>query len=116
MRARAGDPPRTMPQKILAGRAADPQLRGDLVHVKVDQVVLSRAPTRALAEALSLGMKKTTVEGAVAYDGTCVTDGASLSDAEQGACPAVSGELPAYNVPIARPGIGFPGPVHLERF
>ena len=26
MRARAGDPPRTMPQKILAGRASDPQL------------------------------------------------------------------------------------------
>ncbi len=116
MRARAGDPPRTMPQKILAGRAADPQLRGDLVQVKVDQVVLSRAPTRALSEALALGLKKTTVEVAVAYDGTCVTDGASLADAEHGAYHAVSGELPAYNVPIARPGIGFPGPVHLERF
>jgi aconitate hydratase len=105
-----------MPQKILAGRAADPQLRGDLVLVKVDQVVLSRAPTRALSEALALGMKKTTVEVAVAYDGTCVTDGASLADAEQGAFHSVSLELPAYNVPIARPGIGFPGPVHLERF
>ncbi len=116
MRARAGDPPRTMPQKILAGRAADPQLRGDLVQVKVDQVVLSRAPTRALSEALAAGMKKTTVEVAIAYDGTCVTDLASLADAEQGAPHAVSAELPAYNVPIARPGIGFPGPVHLERF
>jgi aconitate hydratase len=116
MRARAGDPPRTMPQKILAGRAADPQLRGDLVQVKVDQVVLSRAPTRALAEALAAGMKKTTVEVAVAYDGTCVTDAVSLADADQAAPHAVSGELPAYNVPIARPGIGFPGPVHLERF
>jgi len=116
MRARAGDPPRTMPQKILAGRAADPQLRGDLVQVKVDQVVLSRAPTRALAEALAMGLKKTTVEVAVAYDGTCVTDVASLEDAEHGGYQSVSGELPAYNVPIARPGIGFPGPVHLERF
>jgi aconitate hydratase len=46
MRARAGDPPRTMPQKILAGRAADPQLRGDLVHVKVDQVVDARLERR----------------------------------------------------------------------
>ena len=116
MRARAGDPPRTMPQKILAGRAADPQLRGDLVQVKVDQVVLSRAPTRALSEALALGLKKTTVEVAVAYDGTCVTDVTSLEDADHGAYHSVSGELPAYNVPIARPGIGFPGPVHLERF
>ena len=116
MRARAGDPPRTMPQKILAGRAADPQLRGELVQVKVDQVVLSRAPTRALSEALAAGMKKTSLEVAVAYDGTCVTDATSLADAEQGAPHAVAPELPAYNVPIARPGIGFPGPVHLERF
>ncbi|MBK8257072.1 MAG: 3-isopropylmalate dehydratase [Polyangiaceae bacterium] len=105
-----------MPQKILAGRAADPQLRGDLVQVKVDQVVLSRAPTRALSEALAAGMKKTTVEVAVAYDGTCATDLASLAENERGAPHTVSSELPAYNVPIARPGIGFPGPVHLERF
>src|SRR5438034_927553 len=28
MRARAGDPPRTMAQKILAGRCADPMLAG----------------------------------------------------------------------------------------
>lgn len=116
MRARAGDPPRTMPQKILAGRAADPQLRGDLVQVKVDQVVLSRAPSRALAEALAAGMKKTPVETAVAYDGTCITDAASLADVEEGGHHSVSPDFPTHNVPIARPGIGFPGPVHLERF
>jgi aconitate hydratase len=116
MRARAGDPPRTMPQKILAGRATDPQLRGDLVQVKVDQVVLSRAPSRALAEALAAGMKKSPVETAVAYDGTCVTDAASLADVEHGAHRSVSPDFPTHNVPIARPGIGFPGPVHLERF
>jgi len=116
MRARAGDPPRTMPQKILAGRAADPQLRGDLVQVKVDQIILSRAPSRVLAEAIAAGMKKTTVEVAVAYDGTCVTDAASLADVEKGMPASVSPELPTFSVPIARPGIGFPGPVHLERF
>ena len=116
MRARAGDPPRTMPQKILAGRASDPQLRGDVVLVKVDQVILSRAPSRALAEALAAGMKKTSVEAAVAYDGTCITDAASLADVDEGGQSSASPELPAHNVPIARPGIGFPGPVHLERF
>lgn len=116
MRARAGDPPRTMPQKILAGRAADPQLRGDVVQVKVDQVILSRAPSRALAEALSAGMKKTPVEAAVAYDSTCITDAPSLYAVEEGGPTSVSPELPMHNVPIARPGIGFPGPVHLERF
>ena len=116
MRARAGDPPRTMPQKILAGRAADPQLRGDLVLVKVDQVILSRAPSRALAEALAAGMKKTPLEVAVAYDGTCVSDPASLAEVEHGAPRSVSPDLPGHAIPIARPGIGFPGPVHLERF
>jgi len=116
MRARAGDPPRTMPQKILAGRAADPQLRGDLVQVKVDQIILSRSPARALAEALGAGMKKTPVEVAVAYDGTCVTDARSLADVAEGAPHSVSPELPTFNVPIARGGIGFPAPVHLERF
>lgn len=116
MRARAGDPPRTMPQKILAGRTADPQLRGDLILVKVDQVILSRAPSRALAEALAAGMKKTPIEVAVAYDGTCVSDAASLAEVEHGAARSVAPDLPLYNVPIARPGIGFPAPVHIERF
>jgi aconitate hydratase len=105
-----------MPQKILAGRAADPQLRGDVVQVKVDQVILSQAPGRALAEALAAGMKKTTVETAVAYDGACITDSASLAATEANAPHAVSPDFPAHNIPIARPGIGFPGPVHLERF
>lgn len=116
MRARAGDPPRTMPQKILAGRASDPQLRGEIVQVKVDQVILARAPSRALSEALAAGMKKTPVEVAVAYDGTCVTDPGSLREVDGGAPRAVSPDFPLYNIPIARPGIGFPGPVHLERF
>jgi len=105
-----------MPQKILAGRATDPQLRGDVVQVKVDQVILSRAPSRALAEALAAGMKKTPVETAVAYDGRCITDAASLAAVEEGAPHSVSPDFPLYNIPVARPGIGFPGPVHLERF
>jgi aconitate hydratase len=116
MRARAGDPPRTMPQKILAGRAADPQLRGDLVQVKVDQVVLSRSAGRALGEALGFGLKKTSIEVAIAYDGTCVADAASLQDAEDRGPRSTPAELPGFNVQIARPGIGFPAPVHLERF
>lgn len=116
MRARAGDPPRTMPQKVLAGRASDPQLRGDLVQVKVDQVILSRAPSRALAEALAFGLKKSPVEVAVAYDGTCVSDASSLRDVDDRAPGSVAPEFPSFNVPIARAGIGFPGPVHLERF
>lgn len=116
MRARAGDPPRTMPQKILAGRAADPALRGELVQVKVDQVILSRTPTRAYVEALSAGLKKTPVEVAIAYDGTCVTDVAWNNAQAAGSPLSVAPEMLANGVQIARPGIGHPAPVHLERF
>ncbi|HEX7670796.1 MAG TPA: aconitase family protein, partial [Polyangiaceae bacterium] len=109
MRAKAGDPPRTMPQKILAGRADDPLLGGDLVHLKVDQVVLCREPFRAIAEAERLGMKKVAVEVALAYDTRCVT---MAGDAESSALRNALG----YGVLVARPGIGFPAAVHLERF
>jgi len=111
MRARAGDPPRTMPQKVLGGRCSDPQLRGDIVDVKVDQVILTRAPGRAFAEALALGLKKTPVELAMVYDGTCVTDAATLE-----ASSVAAADLLQAGIFVARPGIGFPGPVHLERF
>ncbi len=105
-----------MPQKILAGRAADPQLRGDLVQVKVDQVILSRAPNRAFAEALAVGLKKTPVEVAIAYDGTCITDHTWNQAAQAGSPLATSAEMLSHGLLIARPGIGYPAPVHLERF
>jgi aconitate hydratase len=105
-----------MPQKILAGRCADAQLRGDLVDVKVDQVILSRAPTRAFVEATALGLKKTPVELAVAYDGTCVTDASTNALLADRAPESVAPEMAQAGILIARPGIGFPAPVHLERF
>ena len=58
-------------------------------------MILSRAPARALAEAIAAGMKKTPVEVAVAYDGTCVTDAASLADTEHGGARSTSPESPA---------------------
>jgi len=109
MRARAGDPPRTMAQKILAGRSADPSLSGDVVQVKVDQVVLTRAPGRALAEAMHAGLKKTSIETAIAYDGRCVTDPLRSP-------PFDAGEMLSRGILVARPGVGFPAVVHLERF
>ena len=41
MRARAGDPPRTMAQKILASRSDEGAPNTDLIKAKVDQVVLT---------------------------------------------------------------------------
>lgn len=114
MRARAGDPPRTMAQKILAGRCADPTLSAEMVQVKVDQIVLSRAPLRAIAEAREAGLKKTSAEVAILYDGHCVSSLASKAHADEMA--AATGEILAHGVVLARPGVGFPAPVHLERF
>ena len=114
MRARAGDPPRTMAQKILAGRCADPTLSGDIITAKVDQIVLARAPLRAVAEARELGLKKTSAEVAIVYDTHAVTGSASKYYSDEMA--AASADVLAHGIVIGRPGVGFPAPVHLERF
>ena len=111
MRARAGDPPRTMTQKILSARTGDPSLASELVEVHADQIVLARAPGRALGEAIAAGMKKTTAEVAIAYDTRCVTDARPGPDARTASLETLS-----HGVLVARPGVGFPAPVHLERF
>jgi len=112
MRARAGDPPRTMVQKILAARARDATPSTELVEVQVDQIVLARSPTRALGEALAAGLKKTTAEVAIAYDGRCVTEAAQGGDEAR----ATSSEMLAHGILVGRAGVGFPSAVHLERF
>lgn len=113
MRARAGDPPRTMAQKILAGRCADPMLAGSQVTVKVDQIVLSRAPLRAIAEAREAGLKKSSAEVAIVYD-TRSMSSATGPRAED--IHLATPEILAHGIVVARPGVGFPAPVHLERF
>ncbi len=115
MRARAGDPPRTMTQKILASRAEDPALTADLAEVKVDQLILAREPRAPVSEAIAAGMKRIAVESAVAYDTRCVTHG-DPDEALQHALPRALREALGLGLLLARPGIGFPGPVHLERF
>lgn len=103
-----------MAQKILAGRCSDPKLEGEMVEVKVDQVVLSRAPLRAVAEARELGFKKTSAEVAIAYDTHCVSSAATRGQVEE--MHAATPEMLAHGIVVARPGIGFVAPVHLERF
>jgi aconitate hydratase len=100
-----------MAQKILSARAGDPTLAGDMVAVSVDQIALARAPSLAYAAALSAGLKKTNAEVAVAYDGQCIADSAS-----DGWPPPPPAEMLSHGILIARAGVGFPAPVHLERF
>ncbi len=120
-RASWGSAPHDAP-KILAGRCADTQLRGDQVEVRVDHVILSRSPNASLVEALEIGLKKTPVELAVVYDTVCVTqrlDGPPAGTTRSS--PAVAGgratpDVSGSGILVARPGIGFPASVHLERF
>jgi len=102
-----------MTQKILAGRSDDPNLFGELVRVKVDQVVLARDPSATIGDLLQLGAKRCDVEVAVVYDTRCVT-----TPGDQPAPAAARALREALNLGllVARPGIGFPAAVHLERF
>jgi aconitate hydratase len=115
MRAKAGDPPRTMPQKILVGRTESGRLDEEGVRVRVDQIILAREPNEILREASNARLKKVGVECAVAYDTRCITARAR-EDLE---CRTPQQVAPAFvqsGVVIARAGIGFPAAVHLERF
>ena len=103
MRAKAGAPPRTMVQKILAGRSRDPENLGDVVDAKIDHVVVAREPEKVFAELQKIGKGPAQVEVAVAYDGACVNPAATF--------PAE--ELSARGVLVARAGAGYPSAVHL---
>jgi aconitate hydratase len=100
-----------MTQKILSARAREASPADDLAEVAVDQVVLVRAPARALAEAVAAGLKRAAPELAVAYDGRCITEGGASPDTR-----SATSEMLSHGVLVARAGVGFPAPVHLERF
>ncbi len=103
-----------MAQKILAARSSDASprsLAGDMIEVQVDQIVLTRTPTRAFVQAVAAGLKKTTAEVAIAYDGRCVTNGDPSEEMQ-----VVAADMIAHGLWVARAGVGFPAPVHLERF
>ncbi len=104
-----------MPQKILAGRADDPRLDEDIVRVRVDQVILAREPNDVVRDAVEWGLKKTSVETAVAYDTRCITTGA-LDELDCRTPQQVARSVVNRGIVIARAGIGFPAAVHLERF
>ncbi len=104
-----------MTQKILAGRTDDPSLSADLIQVKVDQVVLAREPNRVLGSAVDAGLKKSSVEVAIAYPPRCVNvDG--VDDLSPVSPDSVPYEALNLGVLVARPGIGYAPAVHLERF
>src|SRR3954470_8226116 len=108
-RAKAGDPPRTMVQKILAGRSSGAVSRGH-VAVKADQAAIATRPHATLDEAISRGLKRTSLETAVVYETACVRDGHPSIDAD------ARHAILSHGVVLARAGAGFAPAVHLERF
>jgi aconitate hydratase len=102
-----------MAQKILATRSSEAEaaIARDFIEVHVDQIVVVRTAARVHAEAVQAGLRKTGAEVAIAYDGACV--GGERSGAGE---PAAAEELLAHGVLLGRAGVGFPAPVHLERF
>jgi aconitate hydratase len=103
-----------MAQKIFAARSSDESPGSEEALVQVDQVVLARAPGRAFEQALAGGLKKSSVEVALAYDGRCVTGAEPRDERDDARIPA--GDMLAHGIWVARAGVGFPAPVHLERF
>ncbi len=101
-----------MAQKILSARSGDPTLAEDMVGAAVDQIVLARSPMRAHAAAMAAGLKKPSAEVAIAYDTRCISGNEAADESTR----AASAEMLAHGILVARAGVGFPGPVHLERF
>ncbi|HSC87008.1 MAG TPA: aconitase family protein, partial [Polyangiaceae bacterium] len=102
-----------MCEKLLASHGEEGRAVHGLVRIKVDQVVLARAPNRVLATALSEGLQRSQVEVSVAYPPRCILGPA---DAEPGIPEAVAPEALDLGFLVAQPGAGFAAPMHLERF
>ncbi len=118
MRAKAGDPPCTISQKILGPRQRGGARPGEPVLLAVDQIVLTDGVEGTIADARSRGLgtsngsgagKKTPVELAVAYDGH-----ASRRAGEPE--PFSVRQALAHGLVVSRAGMGFAAPVHTERF
>ncbi len=110
MRAKAGDAPCTISQKILGPRQRGGARPGEPVLLAVDQIVLTDGVESVIEDARTRGLaKKTPVELAVAYDGH-PTRGAGEPDAF-----SVRQAL-AHGLVVSRAGMGFAAPVHTERF
>lgn len=114
MRARAGDPPRTMSQKVLAAHCDSGSKSSDLIEVKVDQVVLAREPSRVLGSAVERGLTKSVPEVCIAYPPRCVAW--QEGDADPRAPHRVPQDAISLGFLVAQPGAGFASATHLERF
>ena len=111
MRARAGDPPRNMSQKVFAGHSDESTEVGEINQLRVDHIILAKDPESVLDLAIQHGLEECVVETAIVYDAHCIES--ETSSKRQRQLPPVAVKK---GILVARPGIGFPASVHLERF
>ncbi len=115
MRAKAGDAPRTMAQKIVVSRAGGggvSERDSRDVELAVDQIALAARPdlVRALVRSEGGVPRRSAVEAVVVYEPWSV---GVAGDADPRAAAI---EWLGLGAQVARAGVGFAGPVHLERF
>jgi aconitate hydratase len=116
MRAKAGEPPCTISQKILGPRQRGGARPGEPVLLAVDQIAITEGVESAIADARAGGLatangpgKKTPVELAVAYDGHPTRRAGEPE-------PFSVRQALAHGLVVSRAGMGFAPPVHTERF
>lgn len=111
MRPRAGDPPRTMAQKILAGRALN-EADQEVLSLKVDHAVLAADPVRTAKLLLQKGTTKARVETALAYSPACsFSAGLRVVGGDD-----LEPQLLKLGFNVGKVGHGFGPSVYLERF
>ena len=109
MRARAGDPPARCLRKFSPVDAPTRSFGATSSRSKSTRSSCRARPRARSPRRWRSGLKKTPVELAVAYDGTCVTDAASNARHGRARPSRWPPEMPQAGILIARPGIGFPG-------
>lgn len=114
MRTRSSEPAKTMAQKIVLSHAKDAVWSAGSVCARVDQVVLSRDPSRVLHLARESHDKQFQVETSMAYTPHCLLRSEAECELQHGR--DLRTEALALGFTVAKAGAGFAPPTHLERF
>lgn len=108
MSLRAGFVPRNMVEKLLDGHSGSPLHGGSLA---VDQAALTDAASTEVQASLAVLERHQGIDLAITYEASSVRGPkAPYTD------PKLQDALRRLGILRGRPGIGFPGAVHLERF
>jgi len=122
MKGRSKDSTRTLAERILAAHSAEARGESALAggrSIKVDQLVLARAPRDRLSAARQAGVRASAIELSVAYPPECISWGGpshSVQSEAAGSEALASTSAAPTGFLLAQPGAGFAPLVHLERF